>query len=75
MRMPKKKSKGRGGSRPGAGRKPTGAPRAETVAIRFVPSDLASIDRAAADLGETRSDFVRAAVLRRVETVRGNLGE
>ncbi len=52
------------------GRTPrTEAASVERVTIRLSGSELAAIDQAAAALGETRSDFVRAAAFDRAAKV------
>lgn len=52
-----------GGTRPGAGRPPSGEPTLRTVAIRILPNDLALVDAAATAEGSTRSEWVREAVM------------
>lgn len=52
----------RGGSRPGAGRPPTG--NTEALLLRLSPELLARVKAAAEARGVTVSDFARKALLR-----------
>jgi hypothetical protein len=67
--MAKPRKTGRGGSRPGAGRKPSGDPvRSVALVVRLTPAELETIrDRAGeADPPTTASGFIRDAALRAV---------
>jgi hypothetical protein len=59
---------GRGGARPGAGRKPLVPGRLLTkpLTVRFAERDYVALERAAARAGEGVADFVRRAVLRAI---------
>lgn len=65
------------GPDPGTGGRPPqqGEPRRKLRRVRLTPSDDSLIDRYAAELGETWSEFVRTAALQRIATIRKLRGE